>query len=136
MIEVSLTLLATLFLVIGTIDICQCFMHVQYMNARARATARWAATHWDPSTQTPDAVKNYAVYGSAAVPDGRATGTMGLSPNDVTVNVAGTAGTMSHRVTVSITKQLNLFTPGAARALRPRPSVATSPMESMGGTGN
>ena len=51
----------TILLILGTIDICQVFMQMQYMNERARAASRWAAAKWDPTTSTAS-VKNYAVF--------------------------------------------------------------------------
>lgn len=42
----------TILLILGTIDICQVFMQMQYMNERARAASRWAAAKWDPTTST------------------------------------------------------------------------------------
>lgn len=125
----------TMLLILGTIDICQVFMQMQYMNERARAASRWAAVKWDPTTSTTP-VKNYAAFHTDTAPSGRSTGMMGLAPSDVNVSVAGTPGTMSHRVTVSITKPLTLVSPYIARRFTPRAAVATSAMESMGSSGN
>jgi hypothetical protein len=135
MLEGVMILGTTILLILGTIDICQVFMQMQYMNERARAASRWAAAKWDPTTSTAP-VKNYAVFFSPTAPSGRSTGVMGLAPGDVNVSVAGTPGTMSHRVTVSITKPLSLVSPYIARRFTPRAAVATSAMESMGMSGN
>src|SRR6476619_3600762 len=132
--ESALVLGVTIMLVLGIIDLCQVFMQMQYMNERARAAARWAATNWNPNTDNVTAIKSYAVFNNASSIG--STGIMGLSPSNVSVSVTGTPNTMSYRVTVSITRQMSFVSPYLARTFTPRASVATSSMESMGLSGD
>jgi Flp pilus assembly protein TadG len=127
MVETALTLLLLILLILAGMDLGQVLFQLQSFGERARETARWASTHTTDTTS----IKNYGAFGTATAPTGATTGRFGLSPGDITVSTPG-AGTTAHRIDVSITKPLRLFTPFLSGTFTPRPARATVPVESAG----
>lgn len=126
MVETALTLLATLAVILGTLDVGQIFMQVHFYNERARAAARWASVH----ELNVDNIKRWTVYGNTQTTSGN--GYLGLSLSNVEVTVLGTLNTSSHQIQVKINKPVRFFSPWFPRSWSPPPATATSPAESLG----
>jgi hypothetical protein len=121
LLESTFTLVTTLLLVLGTLDLGQVMIQLHFFGERARETARWAATH-DVGPDGIIEIQRWATGGEM----------FGLSRKDVTVTVLGIQGTSDYRVQVAITKLVHFFSPflwGNSTALA---TAATAPIESAG----
>ena len=127
LLESAFVLLTTVMIILGTMDVGQVLMQIQFFNERARATVRWAVTH----TNNETAIRNWACYGTSQGRNGNPPGLFGLKPENITVTRTN-SGTANEVITVSISKQVQWFSPYITGRFTPRAAVVSLPVESLG----
>jgi Flp pilus assembly protein TadG len=135
LVETSLVIVVFLAMILFVFDMGRVLLAQQYVVARARAGARYAAvTSWNATS-----VKNYVCYNSTTAPSNGSTGLFGLTPSNVQVTQEGSGSpwgtSWDDRVEVTVSG-ISIFTtvPYLSNSFTARSVVVDVPVGSLGAT--
>lgn len=126
LVETAFVVLPLMMLITGLMDIAQVMMSMHLDTERARAGARYAATH----QYDVDRVKRWVSYNNA---EGAGSRLLGLDPAAVSVRRLPSEASPEY-VEVRISRRINFVTPFIPASVQPRPAVAIAALESQGST--